>query len=146
VLRSHGQRWTGEREAVLEAVVAHSGHFSVDGLVRELQERGVAASRATVYRAMPMLIEAGLVQPTGLAGEERRYESSVGIEHHDHLVCRRCSKVVEFHFEAFEILQRAIAEKHGFELIGHVHELIGYCADCRAEEAAQRAPTGVGIK
>ncbi len=89
-----------------------------------------------MYRALPLLVDAGLVQPVGLGGEVRRYESAFGHPHHDHLVCTRCGKVVEFEFEAFEILQRAIAERHGFSLQGHVHELFGTCDRCshRQEE------------
>lgn len=139
VLRENGQRWTAERRAVLEAVLDLAGHFNVERLVSDLRERGVAASRATVYRALPLLVEAGLVQPAGVAGDERSYESAFGHPHHDHLVCRRCGRVVEFELEAFEILQRAVAEKHGFELVGHLHELIGICPECRASRAARTA-------
>jgi Fur family transcriptional regulator, ferric uptake regulator len=131
VLRGHGLKWTSERQHILLAALTRAGHFTADDLVRDLKKSRSAASRATVYRALPLLVEAGLVQAMVLAGEGRRYENATG-RHHDHLVCSSCGKVIEFEFEAFEILQREIAAKYGFELLGHVHELLGHCGDCRA--------------
>ena len=130
-LREHSLRATGVRETIVEAVANRKGHFHADELVSELRLRGIPASRATVYRMLPLLVEAGLIKPTVLSGKEHRYEATYGQEHHDHMICSECGKIVEFHFEAFEILQRDIAARHGFELTGHFHELIGLCADCQ---------------
>jgi Fur family ferric uptake transcriptional regulator len=95
-----------------------------------LKRRGIRGSKATVYRTLPLLTEAGIVQPAVMTGDIRSYEAAAGREHHDHLVCLGCGKVVEFEFEAFEILQREIAARHGFRLEGHFHQLVGHCADC----------------
>lgn len=130
VLRRHGQRWTSERLRILESIVNCPGHFTAEELVERLRAAGSAASRATVYRALPLLVEAGLVQAMVLGGEVRRYESALAGPHHDHLVCTACGKVVEFQFEAFEMLQREVAARHGFRLQSHLHELFGICADC----------------
>jgi Fur family ferric uptake transcriptional regulator len=135
-LREKSLRATTVREAIVKAVVVRKGHFHIDELVRDLRVRGVNASRATVYRVLPLLVEAGLIQPTILSGNGHYYETAVGHEHHDHLVCSECDKVVEFRFEAFEILQREVAAKHGFELTSHFHELIGICPECRGRRRA----------
>ncbi len=138
VLHHRSLRLTSERRAIVKAVIASKGHFEIDGLIRASRREGISASRATVYRAIPLLIEAGLVQPTVLSGKQHRYETVFGHEHHDHLICQVCEKVVEFQFEAFEILQRELAAKHGFELIEHYHELIGVCGDCKRKEESMR--------
>ncbi len=130
-LRGKSLRATSVREAIVKAVLMRKGHFHIEDLVRDLRARGVDASRATVYRALPLLVESGLIQPTVLSGKGHNYETAVGLPHHDHLVCSECDKVVEFQFEAFEILQREVAAKYGFELKSHFHELIGICAECR---------------
>jgi Fur family ferric uptake transcriptional regulator len=130
-LREHDLRVTDERDAIVRAALAREGHFSVEELALDLQARGVDASRATVYRALPLLMEAGIIQPTELSRERRLYEAAYGKEHHDHLICSRCNTVIEFHFEAFEMLQRDLAAKYGFELTAHFHELIGVCGTCR---------------
>ena len=55
-----------------------------------------------------------------------------------YVICSRCGEVVEFQFEAFEILQRELAAKHGYRLTAHFHELIGICSACQATQAALR--------
>lgn len=135
-LREKSLRVTPVREAIVKAVVTRKGHFHIDEVVQDLRAKGVDASRAAVYRALPLLVEAGLIQPTILSGNGHYYETSVGRAHHDHLVCSGCDKVVEFQFEAFEILQREVAAKHGFELTSHLHELIGICKECRERRKA----------
>ena len=82
------------------------------------------------------------MQPAIVAGDSKSYETTYGAEHHDHLVCARCGTVVEFGFEAFEILQREVAARHGFRLTGHAHELLGVCAECRASGGQEGEDTG----
>ena len=130
-LHSRSLRATGLREDIVRVALERGGHFDVDELVLELRSRGVEASRATVYRALPLLLEAGILQPTVGAKDRKRYELAEGREHHDHLVCTACGRVVEVHVPEFEELQRGIAEQHGFVLTGHSHELFGLCGPCR---------------
>jgi len=134
-LRERSLRLTGARRAIAEAALARSGHFSIEVLIAALKRRGVRGSKATVYRTLPLLTEAGILQAAVVQGESRSYESPVGREHHDHLVCRRCGRVAEFEEEALERLEREIAARHGFRLEGHHHQLEGTCARCRANEA-----------
>lgn len=124
-------RVTGAREEIVRAAVEHPGHFRVDELVAALRARNLDVSPATVYRALPSLIDAGIIQPTELTGKPGAYEAVFGRGDHQHLICRGCGKVVEFEFEAFQILEREVAARHDFELLGHVHELIGLCGACR---------------
>jgi Fur family ferric uptake transcriptional regulator len=128
-------RLTRERAAIVEAVLAMRGHFHIEQLVAELRRRGIRGSKATVYRALPFLTEAGILQPADVSSDTRRYEAAFGREHHDHLVCTGCGAIVEFEFEAFEVLQREVAARHGFELEGHLHQLVGKCPECRKSRA-----------
>lgn len=132
VVRARGQKSSEIRDAVARAALEYDGHFTVDDLVKALRESGVAdAHQATVYRVIPLLVEAGLIQETLVsAGEGHRYERAFERAHHDHIICTTCDKIVEFEFEAIEVLQRDIAERFGFRLTGHVHELFGICKDC----------------
>jgi Fur family transcriptional regulator, ferric uptake regulator len=137
-VRERGLKSSSVRDAVARVALRQRGHFSVEDLVRELKAGGVAdAHPATVYRVLPLLVEAGLIQVSLLsAGEVTRYERAFEREHHDHLICTSCGKVVEFHFEAIELLQRDVAERFGFHLSGHIHELHGTCDDCRVRSPA----------
>jgi Fur family ferric uptake transcriptional regulator len=135
-LRGRGLRMTGEREALVRAALSRRRHFTLDELVEEAVRNHAAASRATVYRALPILIEAGILQPVLVSDEPRRFELALGRRHHDHLLCRRCGRVVEFRSTAIEDLQVEIARRHGFRLTSHVHELVGDCAACRRRARA----------
>ncbi len=125
------------RESIARAALLYDGHFTVDELVRALQADGVSdAHVATVYRAMPLLVEAGLVQPALVSfGESQHYEATFGRAHHDHLVCRSCGRIVEYESEALEVLQREIAARYEFELDDHIHELRGRCGACRRAQS-----------
>jgi Fur family ferric uptake transcriptional regulator len=117
--------------------MARQGHYPIDDLIADLRRRGIRGSKATVYRTLPLLAEAGILQPAIVAGDDRSYETTFGRHHHDHLLCRRCRRVVEFEFEAFEILQREVAARYGFRLESHHHELVGLCPECSAKGKAR---------
>jgi Fur family transcriptional regulator, ferric uptake regulator len=136
LLEQKDLRLTKARAAIVEAALARDGHFPIDDLVQDLRRRGIRGSKATVYRALPLLTEAGILQPASSQGDARRYEAAFGREHHDHLVCRGCGKVVEFEYEAIEILQREVATRHGFTLEAHQHQLFGRCEACRSPVVA----------
>ena len=136
-LEGRDLRLTEARAAIVEAALARSGHYPIEELISDLKKRGIRGSKATVYRTLPLLAEAGILQPAVLAGDAKSYETTFGKEHHDHLICSRCRKVIEFGFEAFEILQREVAGKYGFRLEAHHHELLGTCPECLAKEGGQ---------
>jgi Fur family ferric uptake transcriptional regulator len=131
-LHRRSLRATDVRDAIVRAVVARAGHFRVEDLVEDVRSEGHDVSAATVYRALPLLVDAGIIQPTEVSRDRRLYETSFGRIHHDHLICRDCRRVVELQFEAFEMLERALAAKYDFELLAHHHELIGICGACRS--------------
>jgi len=134
-------RLTEARAAIVEAALARTGHYPIEELIADLKRRGIRGSKATVYRTLPLLAEAGILQPAIIAGETKSYETTFGRGHHDHMLCRACGVVVEFEFEAFSILEREVAQKHGFRLEAHHHQLVGTCAECLVKEAR---PAGAG--
>ena len=138
-LEGRDLRLTEARAAIVAAALARSGHYPIEELISDLKKRGIRGSKATVYRTLPLLAECGILQPAIVAGDSKSYETTYGKHHHDHLICHRCGKVVEFEFEAFEILQREIAARHGFRLEGHHHQLVGRCAECQRLEPAGAA-------
>ena len=133
-------RLTEARAAIVEAALARDGHYPIDDLIADLKARGIRGSKATVYRTLPLLAEAGILQPAIVVADSKSYETTFGREHHDHLLCGRCGKFIEFEFEAFEILQREVAARHGYRLESHYHELVGTCPDCLAAEPGQGGP------
>lgn len=146
VLHEKSLKMSRVREAIARAALTYDGHFSVDDLLRVLRDEDVRdAHMATVYRAMPLMVQAGLIEPALVsAGDGQRYELSFEREHHDHLVCVMCGHVVEYHSLTMEALQREIAERYGFELDEHVGELRGRCRDCRRPAAHASPKRGGG--
>jgi Fur family ferric uptake transcriptional regulator len=140
VLRERALKSSKVREAVARMALAQTGHFTVEELFGALRDGGVTgAHMATVYRAIPLLLEAGLIQPALVQNSEsQHYEVVFERERHDHLVCTGCGKVVEFHSTALLALQKKIAAQYAFELDDRTSELHGSCKNCRKATGTKR--------
>lgn len=134
-LRKRGLRSTRARRRILREVFAAEDHFTADQLLDRLREKGERVSRASIYRTLAILVEGGFVASHEFNRTQLLYEPMLGQDHHDHLICRSCQRIVEFENEEIERLQVQIAEAHGFVLRDHSLELYGDCADCRAAQA-----------
>lgn len=129
-LRKAGLKVTAPRLKILDVLVTHSEeHVTAEDLYRLLLESGEEVGLATVYRVLTQFEAAGLVKRHHFEGNQSVFELDQG-GHHDHLVCVRCGRVVEFYDEAIEQRQKAVAAVHGFSLSDHSHTLFGICADC----------------
>jgi len=131
-LAQRGLRYTSQRRAVLAEVVGRIGHFDADELYEAFRAARRDVSRATVYRTLGHLGECGLVKELLQARGRARYETVYGIDHHDHMVCVRCGKVMEFCDERIEELQRRICRRHRFKPVEHRMAIRGVCRQCRA--------------
>ena len=130
-IRGRGCRLTGERLKLIAGIRRQRGHFNVDMLVSCFKKRGLKVSRDTVYRNLPILLEAGVVAQSFRTSRDTYYECARSKAHHDHLICRGCGKVVEFKDPAIEKAQQRVAEKNTFKLEYHCHQLVGLCKKCR---------------
>jgi Fur family ferric uptake transcriptional regulator len=129
-LRNAGLKVTVPRLKILEILVANAeGHVSAEGVYRILLDAGEEIGLATVYRVLTQFEAAGLVKRHHFEGNQSVFELDQG-GHHDHLVCVRCGRVVEFYDEAIEERQKTLAAAHGFSLSDHAHTLYGICGDC----------------
>jgi Fur family ferric uptake transcriptional regulator len=130
-LKRQGLRFTAERRRLVETILSMNGHFSPEDVLDRVKSKKVQVSRATVYRLLPVLVEADLIQQSLLSEGTSRFEVTWNKDHHDHLICSQCNRVIEFQHNTIEILQREIANKYGFVLDHHVMELVGRCRECR---------------
>jgi Fur family ferric uptake transcriptional regulator len=85
---------------------------------------------ATVYRTLGILEETNLISSISFGTDGKKYELSLK-EHHDHLVCKKCGKIIEFHNEIIEQQQELIAKKFNFKMTGHIMQLVGICQECQ---------------
>ena len=130
-LRSRGQRVTSERLALFEEVFAQHQHIDAEALLEVMQARGLKISRATVYRNLDLLVESGLARKQRLGRRHFLYEHVHGGQQHDHLVCTRCGRVLEFSNEQLERMLPIIADEHQFQVQRHRVEIYGVCHACQ---------------
>lgn len=133
-LEERGQRLTKERNAVLKKAFSCKGHFDPETLYMDMRKMGMKASRASVYRTLNLLCECGLVEKVSKTEHGTIYEQSLGRQHHDHMVCINCGKVIEFYSENLEKLQEELCRERGFKGKSHTLEIRGFCENCRTEE------------
>ena len=121
------------RDAVVEVFLETKDHVDLQSLHERTRRRHPGVGFATVYRTMKLLEQAGIAQVRHFSdARETLYEVATGRAHHDHLICERCGRIVEFVSDAVERLQEEIATQHGFAMSRHRHELYGLCSVCRA--------------
>ena len=130
-----GLNTTSQRRVIAEAFFELPGHHSLEEFYQYILGRDPGIGQTTVYRTLKLLCDAGLATEIHFSDGITRYEVARPDSHHDHIVCLSCGKIVEICDQRIEKLQRELAEKHGFSLNGHVHNLYGLCADCRAAES-----------
>ena len=118
-LRKAGLKVTLPRLKILEIFEnSKLRHLSAEDMYKELLDTGEDIGLATVYRVLTQFEAAGLVTRHNFEGGHSVFELDDG-EHHDHMVCVESGEVIEFFNEEIEILQRAMAKEHGFELLEH---------------------------
>ena len=126
---------TQQREAVAETVFLSGGHLSVGDIERALRRRSVDVGKATIYRTLDLLREAGLVQEHDFGEGRKRYEPQAAQSHHEHLICTGCGRVVEFSSERLERMKSLIADEYGFRYHHHRLEIYGVCQECQRRDA-----------
>ena len=128
-LKKVGLKVTLPRMKILELLeVSEEHHLTAEDIYRMLLEGGEEIGLATVYRVLTQFEAAGLVRRHHFEGGQGVFELNRG-EHHDHMVCSRTGKVVEFYDEIIEQRQREIAKQHGFKISDHSLILYGEFTD-----------------
>ena len=123
VLRKEGLRYTAQRQAVWDEIKKSNEHRDAEDIYLQLKSKNNNVSRATVYRTIDVLVKNHLVRKMDLGDGRNLFEPRLDDEHHDHMICLDTGKIIEFYDEDLENLQDKIAEKHGYEIVRHVHQL-----------------------
>jgi Fur family ferric uptake transcriptional regulator len=125
-----GLKSTKQREIILEAFLRDGSHSSTEELYLRLRKKHPRLGYATVYRTLKLFAECGIAEERHFGDGQTRYECSGTGDHHDHLICTVCGKIVEFEDPRIEQLQDEVAELNGFTIKRHRLELYGRCQDC----------------
>lgn len=129
-LATRGKRMTRERSTIVDAVFAEHDHFDADQLCQQLNKGPDRVSRSTVYRALDQMVEAGILRSVARQDGRNVYEHDYGYPQHDHLICRKCGSLTEFHNTDIRELLEPVAAAHGFRMEGHRLEVTGLCNNC----------------
>jgi len=132
VLRAHELKATNQRVALLKLLDATNEHFDAEEIYLELLKNQKNVSRATVYRSLDALVEQDLVTKLDFGDGRMRFERSKGEdEHHDHLICEECGKVIEFFNPEMEAQQLSVCKEHDFMPSVHTMHIFGICSECK---------------
>jgi len=136
-LHAAGLKCTPPRREIFDEIVRMSGHFSAEDLVARFRSRrgkkrgGPVISRATVYRTLALLVECGLVREVLFTEKHTHYESAYSRAHHEHMVCTKCGRAIEFDDSDLERALHKAARAAGFLPVSHTIEVYGLCDRCR---------------
>lgn len=128
-----------DRYKVLEAFLQSEHHFTDAEIVERLRNDGHSLDLEFVRNTLDMMCHYGFAQANRFDNGQVRYEHRHLGQHHDHMICTKCRKIVEFENDQMEALQRQIANSHGFHMLQHRMEIYGICSDC-LEEQVHRMP------
>lgn len=129
-LRTKSLKMTSPRKIILEAVFRTHNHFDVDSLYDIIRSKHSDVSRATIYRTIPLLIEAGLVKQSLRCQAKDQYEHTYGHKRHLHFLCIKCGKIIETESDKVEGLLAELAQKEKFIIKDYNLGAKGLCADC----------------
>ncbi len=134
-LKERGLKSTAQRDDIARVFFELAHHIGAEELYAEVKKINPHVGYATIYRTLRLLKECELLVERHFDEGQARYEA-IGERHHDHFICERCGKIIEFENEAIERMQQVVARDLKVELTHHKMELYGLCADCVAPARA----------
>lgn len=137
-LKKRGFRITNQRLLVAETIFRKSSHFTIDDLSTSLRDRKDEISRASIYRIVSLMVEAGLLTEHNFGQDVKYYEHIPSRAHHDHIVCLDCGRIEEFTAPNIEQIQIDVIESHHFSLVEHSLTLYGRCRLLNNQEGCPR--------
>ena len=140
-LQSRSGRMTQQRRVLVEHVFKRHEHFDADDLTAEISqlEEGKRIGKATVYRTLSELVDAGLLRQMELGGR-KIYEHDYGYPQHDHMFCVKCEKLIEFQSEEIKRILQEVAGEHQFRVTGRRFIVNGICRECQTARRRQHRP------
>ena len=131
-----------DRFKVLEVFLQNENHLTVGELTELLKEKGYIVEPDFVRDTLKLMCRFGFAKKNRFDNGQVRYEHRHLGQHHDHMICTKCRKIIEFKEETLEDLQAQIATAYGFHMLQHKMEIYGICSEC-LKERIQLMPLGM---
>ena len=133
IVKKRGLKYSAQREQILKVLFNAKNHLTPEEIYQEVKKENSSIGLATVYRTLSFLEREEMVSSISFGSEGKKYELNRG-EHHDHMICIKCGKIIEFFDEELEQLQEEIAKRASFKLITHQMNMYGICSECQKKD------------
>ena len=143
-LKPGGKR-SSKREQIVDVFMRQDGHLSADDLVDLIRQQDRRISRATVYRTLQWMVDAGIARKVDFGEGRFRFEHSYRQPRHFHLICKECHKSFEFLSSDIENEVAEVAATHNFQPTQSVVQVYGTCAECRTGAEASEDEHGTDM-
>jgi Fur family ferric uptake transcriptional regulator len=127
-----GIKITRGRRLIFEEAMNQMGHFVAEELYIGLRRKRRPVSRATVYRALDLLVEGGFLERISFDREGSRYERILGRPRHGHLYCLECGQIFDFIYDGLDRLPEEVYRELNFKVTYPELKVSGYCQGCQA--------------
>jgi len=129
-LRGHNYKLTPQRRAVIHVIASTQDHLTPATIYKKVQQDHPTIGLVTIYRTLEILAELELICELHAGGIYRSYTISTP-QHHHHLICSNCGKVIDFTGHNLSELEQSLSKKSGFKIDSHVLEFFGLCQACQ---------------
>lgn len=125
-----GLKSSAKRTIIIDYFLKHNRHFSVEELYNRLKKISPKIGYSTVYRTLKLLVDCGIASIRRFEKNKTSFEPVHKKEHHDHIICLSCGRIIEFVNQEIEKLQKKIARRFYFRMKDHKLEIYGQCQKC----------------
>lgn len=133
-LKNEGLLNSQPRNQILEIFLKTEEHPTINDLYDRVRKKHPEIGLATVYRTMKIICDAGLARQTDFGDGRKRFEHKYQHQHHDHLICLQCGRIIEVVSPKIEKLQDILAKKHNFTPVRHRMQIFGTCKSCKNKQ------------
>jgi Fur family ferric uptake transcriptional regulator len=129
-LRKRGYKITPQRRTIISAILDTDEHLTPAAIHERVRKERDDIGLVTIYRTLEILTELGFICETHAGGSCRSYLMRRPAEHHHHLICADCGRVIDFIDCSLGELERRLSKENGFKINSHLLEFLGQCREC----------------